>query len=437
MSLYFALLPSDLAIELIQYLDVLSLVDINYALKQYPTIYRRLFPIDKLEIMYKRDIASELPEIDASNVEDIISTYLSVFIVNKLLYVVPIELLEKGQLYELTQYINKKLDLIINRSNWDIALVNFLNYLKKDVKTDDRFRSFLEYAYISAIDKDNLFIVQVLDNNFDTHPNDFIGRSVDGKNYDITKYLLSLPDFQQSDDKDFIISYITQHSNYNEDLINYLHSVIGPELEDTFNKYLLSAMLMYKRPIDEILTLLGKLRPAFIADPTILKNAMVEAIQIENLNVIKLLFNYGVQVTDLDFLEAAITTHNIDIIKFLLSHGADPTIDIGDVLLVLTEGFSYNEDHAYREIFNLLTENIDIHIDNDTIYKTLVEDSPGLLLDLLKQEPHYTDVDQELLNLIDERRKIVSKAIYLDKKTILSQVSLLDALEEYILSRMP
>ena len=154
--------------------------------------------------------------------------------------------------------------------------------------------------------------------------------------------------------------------------------------------------------VDEIRKILDKLAPVIINQPGLIKEAQEIALYTNNLIVAQLLIDYGADITaDDESLLAAISSGNPEVVQFALKHGVDPTNDIREAIKTLAD-VAYNDRKIFRPIFELLTQNIDIHIDDDVIYKLLVSYEPQLLLELIQKEPNYTKVDKHLIEIIDE-----------------------------------
>src|SRR5581483_6734513 len=155
MSLYFALLPSDLSLELIQYLDPVLLINLIEVLEQYPNIYARSFPLDKLERLFKTYIASQPPDLSGKTDMQKITSYLDAYTEYKLLFYMP------TPTKDVYKVIREKLRNIIN-NDWDIALVTFLDYINKDLKNNREFYRLIGFAYTEAIEKGRLHLIEIL-----------------------------------------------------------------------------------------------------------------------------------------------------------------------------------------------------------------------------------------------------------------------------------
>ena len=398
-------------------------------------MYAKLFPVSKLEVLFRKYIASNLLSFtNESNPKKIVA-YLNAFGAYKSFFYIPREM---KRMHEIMVYIKDLLKIIVNK-NWDVALVTFLNYINNSVIVGDTLRNLIAYSYEKAIENGNLSMVTLLYEKFDNFRDWLIELAIYYHKYDILKYLLSVPDFRKKSNIDrahIIVGILEERMPYNQDLIDYLQKILPPGFEDVFTTQIVSQMIWNKMPINKIEEVLDTLRPAIIANPTILQKLMKNALLSKNSEAVNLLINTGTNVNNLDIIMIAIQSKSPDLVRIIMDHGADPSINIVGVLYVLAEVMEYKDDALFHELFYLLTRNLNIHMDNDVIYRKLVQYEPGLLMELLKREPEYTDIDLILLQLINARiRDITDDKRYFNKDIYESLMSKLAHLKQYILSR--
>lgn len=433
MSLYFSLLPSDLSIDLLYYLDPATLIKFSDMLKRYPIIYIKLFPIDKLEILYRKYIASKLLDYTDKTRIQIITNYLDAYAQYKLLFYTA-----TGYGTRIESVVKSKLDFIIN-NGWDIALITFMKYVQKSLENNESsFIYLINNAYKSAVAADNIDAIKFLYNVYDNFSNDVIIKAASLKKYDIFEYLLTLPEFinENHQTRAYIIETAARFSEYDSRIMNIIGKSISDDLRTTYNSILVLTMIMHKQSIVEIENLLDILQPEMNADPEIGIYLMRGALESSNLEAATLLLNYGVNVDDAAIIQSAIESQNSDVLRFIMRHGADPSYDINMTLDLLTS--NTNNVDELSERFDILTQNSDIHVDNDLVYLKLVEYAPKLLLILLKREPTYTSADSDLLENIRYRIGALNRSKELHKiaeEKYNKRMADLRALEDYILSR--
>src|SRR5581483_12210373 len=78
--LYFSVLPSDLTIELLNYLDARTVREFTSPLFLSPELYTRLFPLNKLQVLYKKYIGTKLPDYDFADPNETIKAYLGDYV---------------------------------------------------------------------------------------------------------------------------------------------------------------------------------------------------------------------------------------------------------------------------------------------------------------------------------------------------------------------
>jgi hypothetical protein len=139
---------------------------------------------------------------------------------------------------------------------------------------------------------------------------------------------------------------------------------------------------------------------------------------------------------------AAIVSGQMEGIRFALERGANPLNNIDDIIDALEETIledNYNEKLC-EEMFNLLMKNVDIRTNRDKIYICMVTCSPTLALKLLKDDPDYTDIDEELIQIIidtiDHLNHINKRSDNIVLKSFIPQISeAFNILKNYILVR--
>ena len=288
--LYISVLPSDLSVELLQYLVPSAIDRLMLALNDYPELYTKLFPLDKLQRLYKTYIGTELPDYKVSP-NEMIRLYLKDYIIYRQLKSPP-----ASTTGFLSDAVDKTIIAFITK-NWDIAIISYLNKLKTIVE-NHTFNYFLLNMYREAIYKNNLDIIERVFNNFDEYIINIITYSAIQKKYNITRAFLSRPEFRQLSDnekQDVIQSIMTDIVN-DKELLEYFHSLIPASLETIFNAELLNAFIRKNRDISEIRMVLDKLSPAIVNNPGLISASLANAFQDGNLKTIQLLLDYGADI---------------------------------------------------------------------------------------------------------------------------------------------
>lgn len=438
MSLYFSLLPSDLSIELIHHLDSNTLMIFVNTLSNYPDAYVKLFPLDKLDILYRKYIASKLPNDNDKTIIQTITSHLETYAQYKQLFYIPISIdIDSGNVYTI---LSNNLRLII-RNKWDVALMIFMQDIHELSKDSvDFFKILLDSAYSSAITTNNIDALKFIYNSYDNFRKKIIVEAAEKKKYDIFEYLLTLPEFENEDiqGRAWVISDAAKDSQYDPRIVNIINESVSSDLSHVVSQISLSVMIIDKKPIFKIREILDQLQPEMNMDIDIGIDLMNIALESNNLQVAKLLLNYGVDIDDVTIIRHAIMSGNTNVIRFVIDHGADPSPDI-ETLLDTLLNYVDNIDEL-TERFDILFRNLDIHMDNNIIYMDLLAYAPDLLLILLKREPTYTSIDSELLeeaNYAIDSLNNARQSKKVTEKRYNRLMNGLQALKTYILSRTP
>ena len=148
-TLYIALLPSDLSVSLLEYLDPVAISRLITVLEEYPELYERLYPLNKLKVLRKQYISSKLPT--DYTFEQVMDDY--VYYRNLSVPVIPAgaKLLEvKNILMDIRDMTHNLVDM-----DWDIAIISYMRQLQKQLN-ELNFRLRLLDAYDRAIKNDKL-----------------------------------------------------------------------------------------------------------------------------------------------------------------------------------------------------------------------------------------------------------------------------------------
>jgi ankyrin repeat protein len=410
-ALYIELLPSELNVEMLEYLDIGTLIELVELLDVQPELYSKLYARNKLKTLYKQYVSTKIP--DSYKSQTLLWNYLyyrglSVPFLGKVVRPITPKSREerKKKLVQIRDTTYKLID-----EDWDVAIITYLGEVKAKLTPQD-FRINLLEAYVRAIDNDNLNIFRIIFEKFDEYLENTLEYSIEKGRPDVTLYILDTPDFSHLSDG-AVMTIIARNvkrllNSGNIELLNYFHSRIPKHLESLYYVTLLEAMISERKPLEEIHSILDKLVPAIESQEVSLTQSLNLALESRNLSVAELLLEYGADINDDEDspLGSALASRDKDVIRFAIEHGADTTHDMRENLSVLREMELEVNDEVYAELFNALTEGIDIHRNDDEIYVTLASDRPAILLELLKQEPNYQlspAVTNRLLAAVDER----------------------------------